>query len=116
MSNTTADIRYDHHGSGSPSYAFKTELELEVGDHVLVKDRGGIHLGKVVRVPSTRPHKATAWAFQKVDLAAAERAERKGQVLDELKTKIEEQQTMQLAYLLAEKDPTILALIKELEA
>ncbi|WAB09086.1 hypothetical protein SEA_CHRIDISON_33 [Arthrobacter phage Chridison] len=116
MTTSTVDVRYSQHGTGSPSYAFKTELALEVGDLVLVKDRGGVNLGTVVRYPSNRPHKATSWAFQKVDTEAVERAERKDRALAELKAKVEEQQTVKLAYMLADQDPEIAALIKELEA
>ncbi|QHB47206.1 hypothetical protein SEA_APPLECIDER_37 [Arthrobacter phage AppleCider] len=112
---TTVDVHYED-GSGR-SYAFKTTITgLTENDAVLVKDRSGIHVAAVVRSPSLNPTKATAWAFQKVDLEAIERAERHDKVFAQIKAKVAERQTMDLAYQLAEQDPEIMALIKELEA
>ncbi|ASR83770.1 hypothetical protein KDJ04_gp37 [Arthrobacter phage Nubia] len=111
---TTVDVMFQ---GNYKEYAFKTLVPgLVEGDAVLVKTRNGISIATVTSSPSRTPRNATAWAFQKVDAEALERAERRERALAELKTKVEEQQVMQLAYLLAEKDPSILALVKELEA
>ncbi|ASZ74348.1 hypothetical protein SEA_KINGBOB_34 [Arthrobacter phage KingBob] len=113
--SSTVDVHYED-GSGR-AYAFKTQLTgLTEGDAVLVKDRHGIHVAAVVQQPSKTPEKASAWAFQKVDFEALRRAERHDRVLSELKAKVDENQTLQLAYMLADSNPEIMALIKELEA
>ncbi|AYD81731.1 hypothetical protein Moki_35 [Arthrobacter phage Moki] len=110
---TTVDVHYED-GSGRV-YAFKTQLPaLNVGDAVLVKDRSGIHVAAVANYPSLTPGKATAWAFQKVDLGAIEEAERKDRILSQIKAKVAERQTLDLAYQLAEQDPEMMKLIEEL--
>ncbi|ATW58750.1 hypothetical protein KDJ07_gp36 [Arthrobacter phage Urla] len=112
---TTVDVHYED-GSGR-AYAFKTQIPgLTEGDAVLVKDRSGIHVAAVVRSPSLNPGKATAWAFQKVDLDALKRCENRDRVLGLIKIKVAERQTLDLAYKLAEQDPELLALVQELEA
>ncbi|AOZ65137.1 hypothetical protein KDI99_gp38 [Arthrobacter phage Greenhouse] len=110
---TTVDVHYED-GSGR-SYAFKTTIPgLVEGDAVLVKDRSGIRVVAVVRSPSLTPGKATAWAFQKVDLEAIERCERHERIYQQIKAKVAEKQTLDLAYQLAEQDPEMMKLIEEL--
>ncbi|AZF98436.1 hypothetical protein SEA_BIGMACK_35 [Arthrobacter phage BigMack] len=114
--STTVDVQYPENGHHSRSYAFKTQLALQPEDLVLVADRGGIHLAVVTASPSENPQKATAWAFQKVDTDALERCVRRDKVLEQIKTKVAERQTLDLAYHLAEQDPEMMKLVKELEA
>ncbi|ALY09817.1 hypothetical protein FDH61_gp35 [Arthrobacter phage Preamble] len=114
---TTVDVQYPENGHHSRSYAFKTQLAgLQPEDLVLIKDRSGIHIGIVTAFPSENPQKATAWAFQKVDTEAIKQAERRDKVYAQIKAKVAERQTLDLAYQLAEQDPEIMALIKELES
>ncbi|ALY08572.1 hypothetical protein BENNIE_35 [Arthrobacter phage Bennie] len=112
---TTVDVQYRENGHHSRSYAFKTQLALQPEDLVLVKDRSGIHLAVVTAFPSENPSKASAWAFQRVDMEAIERAERRDKVLDQIKAKVAERQTLDLAYQLAEQDPEMMKLIQELD-
>ncbi|ALY10057.1 hypothetical protein SEA_SAVAGE2526_38 [Arthrobacter phage Savage2526] len=113
---TTVDVQYPENGHASRSYAFKTQLSVQPGDLVLIKDRSGVHIGLVTASPSENPQKATRWAFQRVDTEAIERCERRDKVLDQIKAKVAERQTLDLAYHLAEQDPEMMKLVKELEA
>ncbi|ALY08820.1 hypothetical protein SEA_NANCIA_35 [Arthrobacter phage Nancia] len=113
---TTVDVQYPENGHASRSYAFKTQLVLEPGDLVLVRDRSGVHITLVTAFPSETPQKATRWAFQRVDMDALDRCERRDKVLEQIKAKVAERQTLDLAYTLAEQDPEMMKLVKELEA
>ncbi|KZR59135.1 hypothetical protein [Pseudobacillus badius] len=102
--------------TGYKRYEFKTDLELSVGDVVVVDATPGISVATVVGLKDTSKL-ATKWVIQKVDLTVHEERLAKEKKLKEIREKMEarrkELQEIQIYQLLAQEDEGMAALLNE---
>ena len=103
-------------------YSYKTSLDLEVGDIVLVDSpSNGIVAVTVRSVNDTlSPNKeATKWIIQKVDFSEWEenvkREERKQEIKAKIEAKKEELEELAIYEMLAKSSPEIAGLLEELK-
>jgi hypothetical protein len=104
------------------TYSYFTDLELKVDDHVVVDSPStGFEVVKVTEVQGMSTSllsKASKWIVQKLDIAGYEKKKEVQRLVQEVKNKLkqrkDEMEEMLLYQQLADKDPEIMKLMKEL--
>lgn len=88
---------------------------LQFGDLVVVKDRNGYALTKVVKLYETPGNKAKAWVVDKVDTSREDARKRRAELEAKLRSAIKDQELLEQGRQLAGNDPHIAALVLQLE-
>jgi hypothetical protein len=100
-------------------YSFKTILDLEKGDSVVVDTINGLQVAKVVKVTDIVPSIATKWVISKVDLEGhKERLEKEEEmklVKEKMKQRKKELEEISEFEKFAEKDKEMADLLKQLK-
>jgi hypothetical protein len=123
--NSQMEIKYavvKFHES-SKEYTYRTDLDLEKGDLVVVSSpHSGYAVVTVIDVSGltqSQRSMATKWIVQKVDitehLARLERQKLAQEIRNKLQSKKEQVEELLIYKRLAESDPSINALLKQLE-
>lgn len=107
------------------TYKCDNKLDVQKGDIVCVENKNGFILGKVVNVYEDNilyanlSKVATAWVVDRIDITAqaARRVatERRAYVLNKLKEKQEQVETIKMYEYLATVDPEVKVLLEELK-
>ncbi|GIN22518.1 hypothetical protein [Siminovitchia fordii] len=106
------DIRY-----ASRTYYFKTDLNLSIGDLIVVDTARGYQLGEVVEVDANPRINVLKWVVDKVDKSRHKERLKKEAKLKEIKSKMDkrrkELEDIHLYQILAEKDDAMRDLLQE---
>ena len=104
-------------------YSYLTDLDLSEGDYVVVDTPNGFEVVKVVGtrgITSNQCAKASKWIVQKIDVTDYEAKKATRVIIQEIKNKLKQRkddmEEIMLYKKLANTDPEIGALIKELES
>ena len=117
---TVVMVNFDQNFMGK-NYAYLTDLSLEVGDKVVVEAKSEFSVGEISQVRGLTPHecgRANKWVVQKVNLEEHTKRKERQQLAQEIRNKLRQRKNEMEEILiyerLAERDPEIQNLLKEL--
>ena len=107
-------VKFD--GYAYKTYDFFTDLELKVGDVVVVDTQNGLQVAEVVDV-DVDSSKATKWVVDKVDMEAhkarIEREKRLKEITQKMEARRKKLEKFEVYRMLAEKDDEMAELLKQ---
>jgi hypothetical protein len=112
-------VKFDKGTNTEKGYDYKTDLDLKVGDKVVVDTQFGLSIATVHMSTSTKLDKATKFVVTKIDLdeheERVEKAKKAEEVRELMEARLKEIEEIKKYEELAKDDPKMAELVKQLK-